>query len=188
MDFNKTKNQRIAELEEKIKQVSEEFNKQHELLDQYELDCTDEIIRLKNQSIAKLKDEAETYKQRWCDVEANRLNWYKKHHDLMEENAKLKKEAEVQKETILKYQQENAKLTEQLKTAVMPKYKVGQNVWFVDEDDGEIREARVLSIELEDRIILYTILWGDFCELYRQEEFLFETEEEAQNYVKEVGE
>ena len=50
-------NQRIAELEAKVKQVAEEFNKQHELLDQYELDCTDEIVRLKNQKIEELEEE-----------------------------------------------------------------------------------------------------------------------------------
>ena len=142
------------------------------------IEALEQLGELK-QRIAKLEEEL----KQWKDGTII-LKWSKAENRIKE----LEKQAEIQKEIILKFQQENAKLTEQLKTAVMPKYKVGQNVWFVDEDDGEIREARVLSIELEDRIILYTILWGDFCELYRQEEFLFETEEEAQNYVKEVGE
>ncbi len=112
--------------------------------------------------------------------------------ELEEENVRLESYNSQLRENYEKcidaWKQENTKLQEQLKTVVMPRYKVGQVVWFVDEDDGEIRDARVLSIEIESRTLLYTILWGEFCELYRQEEFLFETEEEAKNYVKEVEE
>lgn len=55
--FVKDREKIIAEKDRIIKEISEAYSKQHELLDQYELNCTDEIIRLKNQSIAELKEE-----------------------------------------------------------------------------------------------------------------------------------
>lgn len=42
-----------------IKQLRTEYEKQHELLDQYELNCTDVIIQMKNDEIKQLKERNE---------------------------------------------------------------------------------------------------------------------------------
>ena len=84
-------------------------------------------------------------------------------------------------------QKEMAKLQDQLKNAIVPKFKMGQKVWFI----AERKYRKVESLKIEDisissfftgRGIMYS--GGDWSGISENE--LFATEAEAQKYLKEV--
>lgn len=88
------------------------------------------------------------------------------------------------KSLILDLTQRIAELEEQLKNAIMPKFKIGQEVWFVN-DDKQIYSGAVLSIQKCDwyKQLVYTI---GFNGRYIGEEYLFTTKEEAQAKLREL--
>lgn len=178
METKEQLKQRITELETKIKQVAEEFNKQHELLDQYELSCTDEIIRLKNQKIAELEEENKNLKLcRCCECQSE--NEYMLHN------------------TIRDLEQENAKLQEQLKFVNIAKYKLGEEVYVVDLYLDNISSGKIQTIhksynsdygcnEFEYEVQFTDYDDDDFydSEMYFEHE-IFQTQADAQKYLEE---
>lgn len=89
-------------------------------------------------------------------------------------------------EGIYEDRQRIAELEEQLKNAIVPKFKYGQYVWCV-YPTNEHRQGFVFELEFvgytKDKII---------CRITDNEEFeyneVFATEEEAQSKLKELGE
>ena len=81
--------------------------------------------------------------------------------------------------------EENAKLQERLKNAIVPKFKIGQVVWTVD-NSGKIINGKVIVIEIDEKKHLsYTIHLREFCVLYKLEEHMFKTKAKAQKYLEE---
>lgn len=89
----------------------------------------------------------------------------------------------------LNYQAELiAKLKEQLKNAIVPKFKIEQEVWYMDTRINDFNEQRYMieSYIIEEIVIFeYGIRYvGDDVSMY--EEDLFATKEEAQAKLKEL--
>ena len=188
------KDQRIAELEAKIKQVAEEFNNQHELLDQYELDCSDEIIRLKNQKIAELEEEIKKYKKLLADKTHQFDSVRQRYHLLNRLQAKYDDKhklhlSEMQCLELVeqneKLQEENAKLKEQLKNAIVPKFKQFQKVWYISLTNNicEFEIEEIQWVKCIDGREMITYSNSELGELYEHD--LFPTEAEAQKYLEE---
>ena len=87
-------------------------------------------------------------------------------------------------------EEENAKLKEQLKNAIVPKFQVGQEVWFILKDNKgkDVFCGAVLLITLngyyQPSKLIYTIIQFD-REWRCEEKSLFATEAEAQKYLEE---
>ena len=84
-----------------------------------------------------------------------------------------------------------AELEEQLKNAIVPKFKIGQIVWFIDTRVNDFNENKYMltsfkieTIKFDNFDICYEDYWGD---IMAQRE-LFATKEEAQAKLKELGE
>ena len=184
---------------EKLKQAAEEFNKQHELLDQYELECTDEIVRLKNQKISELEAKLEEVEGQYAyECECN-----KQLVELQEENAKLQEQLKTKTWEVEELMHERKrlendymKLYEQLKNAILPKFKIDDEVYHIRSWSKEIIKAKVNNINVyivkgydnfeyglrewceEDK--RYQSYVGDM----KDEELVFATEAEAQKYLE----
>ena len=78
-----------------------------------------------------------------------------------------------------------AELEEQLKNAIVPKFKIGQEVWYVEDkftmESGEILEIQIWDLKKDN--IVYVIEYGGnvWCE-----SAIFATKEEAQAKLKEL--
>lgn len=76
-------------------------------------------------------------------------------------------------------------LEHRLSNCIEPKFKIGQEVWFIDPEK-DVSKGEIWNIELISNQILYSVFWGDECEdVYYQYE-LFATEEEAKARLEEV--
>ena len=87
--------------------------------------------------------------------------------------------------TINKLQQRIAELEQQLKNAIVPKFKIGQEVWYIDRYGVQkdiIVSFTYFSIENE---ILYK-MHDEIID--HREKYIFATKEEAQAKLKELGE
>ncbi len=106
--------------------------------------------------------------------------------ELEEENKKLNSCNEELHKNYAKcidyWKQENAKLQEQLKNAIVPKFKYGQIVYSIDKQFNCIFDAVYIG-ENKDRIILSSRI---FVSKYREIEknLVFATEAEAQKYLE----
>ena len=88
---------------------------------------------------------------------------------------------------ITELEEENKKLKEQLKNAFLPKYNIGQLIWFFHPELNHIISGRILtiSIDVEERRIIYTIEYFFLNdELYLEETEIFSTKIEAQRYLE----
>ena len=106
-------------------------------------------------------------------------NLYK---DLVNSYRDLDKEFECKKEN-LKLHQRIAELEEQLKNAIVPKFKVGQEVWYIDRYGVQkdiIVSFTYFSIENE---ILYK-MHDEIID--HREKYIFATKEEAQVKLEEL--
>ena len=89
---------------------------------------------------------------------------------------------------LLNQQQERiSELEEQLKNCIRPKFKIGQEVWYVEDkftiNSGEVLEIQIWNLK-KDNIIYVIEHSGNFhCE-----SVVFETLEEAQAKLEELGE
>ena len=84
-----------------------------------------------------------------------------------------------------KQEQRSVELREQVKNAIVPKFTVGQEVWFIDPE-RDVSSGDIWKIEINCIQTLYTIFWGNECEdIYREYE-LFATKEEAEQKLKEM--
>lgn len=85
------------------------------------------------------------------------------------------------------------KLEEQLKNAIVPKFKVGQKVWFID-NEKDIHECEIYELKLNRYVrklvynISYNIGLEDWTDDVAFEDELFATKEEAQAKLEELGE
>ena len=86
-----------------------------------------------------------------------------------------------------------AELEEQLKNAIVPKFKIGQEVWFVNELSEEIYLGVVVGFEVSKVYFspldsYYRIEYEDGCLITDdfEDEFVFTTKEEAQAKLKEL--
>lgn len=82
-----------------------------------------------------------------------------------------------------------AELEEQLKNAIVPKFKIGQNVWFIDTRVNDFNENKYMltsfkieTIKVDNFDICYEDYWGDVM----AQRDLFATKEEAQAKLKEL--
>ena len=76
-------------------------------------------------------------------------------------------------------------LQHRLSNCIEPKFKVEQEVWFIDPEK-DISKGEVLNIEFINNQIVYTVLWGnDYEDIYYKYE-LFATEEEAKAKLEEI--
>ena len=85
-----------------------------------------------------------------------------------------------------------AELEEQLKNAIVPKFKVGQEVWFVHKGTEKIHNGIIEGFEmvkLSDSIDeYYRIEYDDVCltSMVFEGEFIFITKEGAKSKLKEL--
>lgn len=86
-----------------------------------------------------------------------------------------------------------AELEEQVKKAIVPKFKVGQEVWFVNELSEEIHLGIVVGFEVSQVYFssldsYYRIEYEDDCLITDdfEDEFVFATKEEAQAKLEEL--
>ena len=76
-------------------------------------------------------------------------------------------------------------LEEQLKNAIVPKFKIGQEVWRIDPEN-DVSSGEVWKIEINRVQTKYTVFWGnDYEDVYFEYE-LFTTKEEAEAKLKEL--
>ena len=104
------------------------------------------------------------------------------------ENWQLREDLEAKDQRIVE-------LEEQLKNAIVPKFKIGQKVWFVNEISEEIYLGVVVGFEVSKVYfspldIYYRIEYEDGCLITDdfEDEFVFATKEEAQAKLEELGE
>ena len=168
----KDKDQRISELEEERTQLiaDNDFLKS-------ERDNLDRTLQEAGDRIAELEEENEELKN-------NLIKECKEHQDFC-------KEAKTRVDGL---QQENAKLQEQLKNAIVPKFKNGQKVWYVEENrfcnnEWQVFEGNITDIAIHisnrdnGKPFLYYKIISSF--LYIPEKEIFSTEAEAQKYLEE---
>lgn len=82
-----------------------------------------------------------------------------------------------------------AELEEQLKNAIVPKFKIGQEVWFIDTRVNDFNEHKYIiqyfeiqAIRFDNFDFEYEDCWGDIV----VQNDLFATKEEAQAKLKEL--
>lgn len=90
-------------------------------------------------------------------------------------------------------QQRIAELEEQLKKAIVPKFKIGQEVWFVRYFNAgcyEFDYGKVIQIKITEYDgIFYEMEYLNKCEIdfrSRHEKYVFATKEEAQAKLEEL--
>ena len=96
--------------------------------------------------------------------------------------------------TIYNQDQRIAELEEQLKNAIVPKFKIGQEVWFVNETLEVMHNGKINAFEVykfQDRLyeFWYDIDYVDGNTEFSDEvsdEFIFLTEEEAKLKLEEL--
>jgi hypothetical protein len=93
---------------------------------------------------------------------------------------------------LVESKQRIAELEEQLKNAIVPKFKIGQTSYYIfngmvgifkPEKVCEVRDMLILGIQFYGQEIQYQTTYGLF-----NEDALFATKEEAQVKLKELGE
>ena len=92
--------------------------------------------------------------------------------------------------------QQIAELGEQLKNAIVPKFKVGQKIFFIDTnfqiEQGVIYQIRMFQMDSSEwgnhLIDLGQEYEDDIRFIYEDEEEIFATKEEAEAKLKELGE
>jgi hypothetical protein len=96
-------------------------------------------------------------------------------------------------ETITQLKNRIAELEEQVKDCIKPKFKIGQEVWFINEISEEIYLGVVVGFEVSKVYfspldIYYRIEYEDGCLITDdfEDEFVFATKEEAQVKLKEL--
>ena len=101
-------------------------------------------------------------------------------------------------EILHKQEKRIAELEEQLKNAIVPKFKVGQEVW-VNDWTGQLRIGRIYEVQtnaaLHDQRPLITYLvdfYGNYEDDdrendYYEEKEVFATKEEAEQKLAEIG-
>lgn len=109
-------------------------------------------------------------------------NLYK---DLVNAYKDLDKEFECKKEN-LKLQQRIAELEEQLKNAIVPKFKIGQEVWYVWNKSQVIPFKCKIEKIVYDSSKNYKLKYDSEHYICMQEQHLFATKEEAQAKLKEL--
>lgn len=126
--------------------------------------------------------------QRIAELEEENKTLLQQNKFLCDKNGKLFDEIH-NAENIIGFQHEEiAVLVKQLKNAIVPKYRVGQKVWFIaDPDEAKYREVENLKIEeisisslFPERGIMYA--GGDWAGISENE--LFATEAEAKKYLE----
>ena len=98
-------------------------------------------------------------------------------------------EIEMIKAASQQQDQRIAELEEQLKNAIVPKFKIGQIVWFIDTRVNDFNEnkyvltsSKIETIKVDNFDICYEDYWGDVM----TESDLFATKEEAQAKLEEL--
>lgn len=103
---------------------------------------------------------------------------------------------------IAKLEEENAKLQEQLKNVIVPKFKIGDEVYHIRSWNEKILKAKVKSISVRINEYNTNFEYGlsDWCECetdkrycnfvssVADEEFVFATEAEAQKHLEDKNE
>ena len=93
-------------------------------------------------------------------------------------------------ELLEKKDQRIAELEEQLKNAIVPKFKVGQNVWTIRHNNyiynTRIDEIKVVGIDGKNEIFYYYDQPGSYAHCEEMEDNLFATKEEAQAKLEEL--
>lgn len=78
-----------------------------------------------------------------------------------------------------------AELEEQVKNAIVPKFKIGQEVWCIDPEN-DVSSGEVWKIEINCVQTKYTVFLGnDYVDIYFEYE-LFATKEEAEAKLREL--
>lgn len=93
---------------------------------------------------------------------------------------------------IAEQQQRISELEEQLKNAIVPKFKIGQNVWTIRHNNyiynTRIDEIKVVGIDGKNEIFYYYDQPGSYAHCEEMEDNLFATKAEAEAKLKELGE
>ena len=94
--------------------------------------------------------------------------------------------------TIAEQQQRIAELEEQLKNSIRPKFKIGQEVWFVSDPYtaryAKVRHMKIEEISISSIFVERGVMYAgdDWAGISESE--LFATKQEAQAKLKELGE
>lgn len=76
-------------------------------------------------------------------------------------------------------------LEHRLANCIEPKFKIGQEVWFIDPEN-DVSSGQVWKIEINCIKTVYIVSWGiDYQDIYFEHE-LFATEEEAKAKLEEL--
>ena len=122
-----------------------------------------------------LRDLMKKQQQRIAELEKELKLCQKLHNELFLAYEKLK--------------DKNEGLEEQLKNAIVPKFKVGQEVWcirFMEIIKFKINKIEIYRGEAEEENRIVYGNWEDM--VYQIEENCFATKEEAQTKLEELGE
>lgn len=92
----------------------------------------------------------------------------------------LDKEQNIELERL---QKDNAKLIDRLKNVIAPKFKVGQEVYYIKGNTGIIKPAEILEIRYNGKKIIYEL---EYLDNIQEETYIFATEIEAQKYLENV--
>lgn len=92
--------------------------------------------------------------------------------------------------TLNQQEQRISKLEEQLKNAIVPKFKVGQQVYTIRHNNSiyhtRIDKVKVVGINGKNEIFYYYDQPGSYAHWEEMEDNLFATKEEAQAKLKEL--
>ncbi len=208
-----TKDQRIAELEEEIKQIEHfKANNGYE-----EWDTIDLLEDLQSTAL-QAEDDTDVVRDLLAMFKIDDENKIiEKIKDLQEENAKLQEQIitnrKFYKEQLDKFNYESKeidnfrercgydgwdvkdilldlykqateldKLKEQLKNAIVPKFKVGQGVYYIKDNAGTIKPAEILEVRYNGKRIIYEL---EYLDNIQEEKYIFATKAEAQKYLEE---
>ena len=87
--------------------------------------------------------------------------------------------------TIADQAQQIKALEHRLSNCIEPKFKIGQEVWFIDPEN-DVSSGEVWKIEINCIKTVYIVSWGvDYQEIYFENE-LFATEAEAKAKLEEL--
>lgn len=111
-----------------------------------------------------------------------REDWYDIIYD-KKTNKRLRTDKESIVALLNQQDQRIAELEEQLKSAIVPKFKIGQEVWYLVDNNGKIKQAEILEIRIGSFGLYYEL---DFNGRFREEQYIFTTKEEAQAKLEEL--